>query len=35
MATVFSVFRVVAAITAAWFLALLVATGLVFGTSET
>lgn len=32
MTTVFSVFRVVAAITAAWFLALLIATGLVFGT---
>ncbi len=31
MATVFSVFRVVVAITTAWFLALLVATGLVFG----
>ncbi|MDQ3303021.1 MAG: hypothetical protein M3518_06685 [Actinomycetota bacterium] len=31
MTTVFSVFKVVAAITAAWFLALLVATGLVFG----
>lgn len=31
MATVFSVFRVVVAITAAWFLGLLVATGLVFG----